>query len=86
MVLIWNHLAGGDPEAAAVLVALNACFRSSPTRARLFLLPGPSRVARPGQHAVNVAIWGIARSVLVFLGIPLPAGDLTRTSAGAPGP
>ena len=80
MVLIWNDLACGDREAAAILVAINAVFQII---AFAFLgyfylqvLPGWLGLS---QTALEVSVWSIARSVLVFLGIPLAAGFLTRT-------
>jgi ACR3 family arsenite transporter len=80
MVLIWNDLACGDREAAAILVAINAVFQ---ILAFAFLgyfylqvLPGWLGLE---QAALEVSVWGIAKSVLVFLGIPLLAGFLTRT-------
>jgi ACR3 family arsenite transporter len=80
MVLIWNDLACGDREAAAILVAINAVFQ---ILAFAFLgyfylqvLPGWLGLE---QTALDVSVWGIAKSVLVFLGIPLLAGFLTRT-------
>jgi arsenite transporter len=80
MVLIWNDLACGDREAAAILVALNAVFQIVAFAALgyfyLELLPGWLGLS---QSALQVSVWDIARSVLVFLGIPLAAGYLTRT-------
>jgi ACR3 family arsenite transporter len=80
MVLIWNDLARGDREMAAVLVALNAIFQVLTYAALgyfyLFVLPGWLGLA---QISMDVSMWDIAGTVLVFLGIPLVAGYLTRT-------
>jgi arsenite transporter len=80
MVLVWNDLACGDREAAAILVALNAVFQIVAFAALgyfyLEVLPGWLGLS---QSALQVSVWDIARSVLVFLGIPLAAGYLTRT-------
>jgi ACR3 family arsenite transporter len=89
MVLIWNMLAGGDSEYCAVLVALNSVFQIvmySPL-AYLFLrvIPGwfgGSAALTTGAQGtvVNIGMWDIAKSVLIFLGIPLAAGIITRFS------
>ena len=79
MVVIWNDLACGDREAAAVLVALNSMFQVIAfTGLGWFYL-----VALPGwlgldTAGLDVSPWNIARSVLIFLGVPLIAGYLTR--------
>jgi ACR3 family arsenite transporter len=79
MVIIWNDLACGDREAAAVLVALNSVFQVLAFSALgwfyLSVLPGWLGLQSTG---LNVSVWEIARSVLIFLGIPLAAGFLTR--------
>ncbi|WP_328540587.1 ACR3 family arsenite efflux transporter [Streptomyces sp. NBC_00344] len=79
MVIIWNDLACGDREAAAVLVALNSVFQVIAFAALgwfyLNTLPGWLGLE---QRALNVSAGEIARSVLIFLGIPLLAGFLTR--------
>ncbi|WP_131741657.1 ACR3 family arsenite efflux transporter [Actinomadura roseirufa] len=79
MVIIWNDLAGGDREAAAVLVALNSVFQVIAFAALgwfyLDVLPGWLGL---DQARLAVSTWDIARSVLVFLGVPLVAGYLTR--------
>jgi ACR3 family arsenite transporter len=79
MVLIWNDLACGDPEAAAVLVALNSVFQivaySVLGYFYLQVLPGWLGL---GTTRLDVSMWDIAKIVLVFLGIPLAAGYLTR--------
>ncbi|KOG66989.1 arsenic transporter [Streptomyces griseoflavus] len=79
MVIIWNDLACGDREAAAVLVALNSVFQVVAFAALgwfyLSVLPGWLGLK---QTALDIPTWQIARSVLVFLGIPLVAGYLTR--------
>ena len=79
MVLIWNMLAGGDSEYCAVLVALNSIFQIvmySPL-AYLFLVVVPGWFGAAGT-AVNIGMADIAKSVLIFLGIPLAAGIITR--------
>lgn len=80
MVLVWNQLAGGDHEDAAVLVALNSVFQvlAYSFYAYLFLAVLPVALGLGAGQAVNIAFWDVARSVLVFLGIPLAAGVATR--------
>ena len=79
MVLIWNTLACGSNELAAVLVALNSLFQilTYSVLGWFFLTVVPGWLGDPGT-ALQVSMGMIARSVLVFLGIPLVAGWLTR--------
>ncbi|CAM3841957.1 ACR3 family arsenite efflux transporter [Kibdelosporangium persicum] len=79
MVIIWNDLACGDREAAAVLVALNSVFQvvMFGVLGWFYLDLLPSWLGL-GTTAFDVSAWEIARSVLIFLGIPLAAGYLTR--------
>ncbi|MFC3961548.1 ACR3 family arsenite efflux transporter [Nocardia jiangsuensis] len=79
MVIIWNDLACGDREAAAVLVALNSVFQVIMFAVLgwfyLAVLPGWLGLEQAG---IDASPWQIAKSVLIFLGIPLAAGYLTR--------
>ena len=79
MVLIWNDLACGDRELAAVLVAVNSLFQivaySLLGYFYLELLPGWLGLDSDG---IDITMWQIAKSVLIFLGVPLLAGYLTR--------
>ena len=74
-----EHLACGDREGAAVLVALNSIFQivaySFLGYFYLTLLPGWLGLDTQG---FEVSIWEVARTVLIFLGIPLLAGFLTQ--------
>jgi ACR3 family arsenite transporter len=80
MVLIWNDLSCGDREAAAVLVAINSVFQIFAFGILgwfyLQVLPGWLGL---DQVKAGFSIATIVLSVLVFLGIPLLAGFLTRT-------
>jgi arsenite transporter len=79
MVLIWNDLSGGDREAGAMLVALNSLFQVVAFAALgyfyLQILPGWLGLATTDLH---LSMGRIAASVLIYLGIPLVAGYLTR--------
>ncbi len=79
MVIIWNDLAGGDREAAAVLVALNSIFQvlAFGLLGYFYLEALPGWLGLSTAH-LEVPTWSIVRSVLIFLGIPLLAGFLTR--------
>jgi ACR3 family arsenite transporter len=79
MVLIWNDLACGDREAAAVLVALNSVFQivAYSILGYFYLELLPTWLGL-GSATLDVSMWEIAKIVLVFLGIPLAGGYLTR--------
>jgi ACR3 family arsenite transporter len=85
MVLIWNDLACGDREAAAILVAINSVFQIVAFAGLgyfyLEVLPGWLGLddSATDGGGLDVSVGGIAKSVLIFLGIPLMAGFLTRT-------
>lgn len=80
MVFIWNDLACGDREATAVLVAINSVFQVFAFGALgwFYLQALPGWLGLPTTSA-DFSFWTITLSVLVFLGIPLIAGFLTRT-------
>jgi ACR3 family arsenite transporter len=79
MVLIWIDLAQGNREAAALLVAINSVLQ-----VLLYALLGTFYLQiLPGwlgldSQIVRFSFGEIARAVLIFLGIPLVAGFLTR--------
>jgi len=75
MVLIWTGLAGGDNEYCAILVAINSMLQMvlfAPL-AILYL-----RVISGADATVSYEV--VAKSVAVFLGIPLAAAIITRFS------
>ncbi len=80
MVLIWNDLADGDRELAAVLVTVDAIIQvlAYAVLAWFYLEVLPGWLGLETAH-LDVTIWGIAKVVLVFLGLPLAAGFITRT-------
>ena len=80
MVLVWTQLADGDSEYCAILVALNSIFQivmySFYAYFMVFVL---SEAISPGSGvAVAISIWEVAKSVLIYLGIPFIAGVITR--------
>ena len=79
MVIIWNDLACGDREAAAVLVALNSVFQVAmfAVLGWFYLSVLPGWLGLP-QTTISTSPLRIAKSVLIFLGIPLIAGYLSR--------
>jgi len=79
MVLIWNTLACGDGEVAAVLVAINSVFQivMYSVLGWLFLTEIPRWFGAQSTH-VDISMGEIGVNVLIFLGIPLLVGFLTR--------
>lgn len=79
MVLVWNDLAGGDNDRAAVLVVFNALFQvvAYALLGWFYLNALPDLLGLDTQ-GFEISIWEVARTVLIFLGIPLTAGYLTR--------
>lgn len=79
MVLLWNMLACGSGELAAVLVALNSVFQIAfySLLGWLFITVIPAWFGADVTE-FHVSMWAIAKSVAIFLGVPLVAGALTR--------
>lgn len=79
MVLIWNMLACGNSEYAAVLVAINSVFQIVMyTVLGYFYLTIVPQWLGGVAVVLDVSMGEIAKSVMIFLGIPLAAGFLTR--------
>jgi arsenite transporter len=77
MVLIWTGLAGGDNEYCAILVAVNSVLQMvlfAPLALLFIQVIGDS----DGDQDVDYST--VAKSVAVFLGIPLGAALVTRFS------
>ena len=75
MVLVWNMLARGDEELAAFLVAVNSVIQVAMfgVLAWLYLTVVPRWQGQRGA-VIDVAPWAIAKSVALFLGLPLGLG------------
>lgn len=79
MVIVWNDVAKGNREYAALLVALNSIFQifSYSFFVWLFVNVLPQKLGF-GNFNISVPMRDVTESVLIYLGIPFLAGFLSR--------
>lgn len=79
MVLVWNDLADGSKEYGAGLVALNSVFQvfAYSFYAWLFMTIIPKYIGMESM-VIDISIDMVAKSVLIYLGIPFMLGILIR--------
>ncbi|MGE1063452.1 ACR3 family arsenite efflux transporter [Megasphaera paucivorans] len=81
MVIIWNTLANGDNEYCAALVALNSIFQILLYAVYIYLFVTliPAWLGMSwGEQNITISMIDVAKSVLIYLGIPFVAGFFTR--------
>ncbi|CAO3666726.1 unnamed protein product [Umbelopsis ramanniana] len=80
MVLIWNEIAMGNPDYCAILMVFNSVLQIalySPLCV-LFINIVPTWFGGQVDAEIQLEMWPVVQSVLIYLGIPLAAGFLTR--------
>ncbi|HBO83414.1 MAG: hypothetical protein A2073_00965 [Deltaproteobacteria bacterium GWC2_42_11] len=69
MVIVFTHLSHGNSPLAVILVAVNSIIQ-------MLLIPVYAKILLGELHQFDV--WVVGESVILYLGIPLIAGILTR--------